>query len=111
MRPLLACVLLAAALPVLAQGFPSCRSMRMVIAYPAGGPTDLQGRILAQKLSEKWGQQLVVENRGGGGTVIATTSLRKRMLMAARCCSLRCLSPSTLSSFRNCRTNRKSSRR
>jgi tripartite-type tricarboxylate transporter receptor subunit TctC len=77
LRHLLACALLAAALPVVAQGFPSCRSMRMVIAYPAGGPTDLQGRILAQKLSERWGQQLVVENRGGGGTVIATTVVAK----------------------------------
>jgi tripartite-type tricarboxylate transporter receptor subunit TctC len=70
-------VLLASALSSHAQGFPTCKAMRMVIAYPAGGPTDLQGRILAQKLSEKWGQQLVVENRGGGGTVIATTVVAK----------------------------------
>jgi tripartite-type tricarboxylate transporter receptor subunit TctC len=62
---------------VLAQVFPSCKSMRMVIAYPAGGGTDYQGRILAQKLSEKWGQTLVVENRGGGGTVIATAIVAK----------------------------------
>jgi tripartite-type tricarboxylate transporter receptor subunit TctC len=74
---LFACTLLAAALPCFAQGFPSCTAMRMVIAYPAGGPTDLQGRILAQELAEKWGQSLVVENRGGGGTVIATTVVAK----------------------------------
>ena len=74
---LAACAALAIPLPGLAQGFPSCSAMRMVIAYPAGGPTDLQGRILAKELTEKWGQNLVVENRGGGGTVIATTVVAK----------------------------------
>ncbi len=63
--------------PALSQTFPSCNSMRMVIAYPAGGGTDIQGRIIAQKLSEKWGKNVVVENRGGGGTVIATAIVAK----------------------------------
>ncbi len=77
LRCLIICAVLASALPCLAQGFPACNAMRMVIAYPAGGPTDLQGRILAKELAEKWGQSLVVENRGGGGTVIATTVVAK----------------------------------
>jgi tripartite-type tricarboxylate transporter receptor subunit TctC len=51
---------------------PECSLTRMIIAYPAGGPTDALGRLVAQKLGEKWGRSIVVENRGGGGTVIAT---------------------------------------
>jgi tripartite-type tricarboxylate transporter receptor subunit TctC len=68
---------LAAAPLTNAQVFPACKSTRMVIAYPAGGGADIQGRILAQKLSERWGQNIVVENRGGGGTVIATAIVAK----------------------------------
>ncbi len=60
-----------------AQGFPACKTLRVVIAYPAGGPTDTQGRIIAQKLGEKLAQNVVVENRGGGGTVIATAFVAK----------------------------------
>ena len=61
----------------LADNFPSCKVMRFVIAYPAGGGTDFQGRLLAQKLSEKWKKNIVVENRGGGDTVIATSIVAK----------------------------------
>jgi tripartite-type tricarboxylate transporter receptor subunit TctC len=76
-RSLLACLFLALAIPACAQGFPACKGMRLVIAYPAGGPTDTQGRIIAQKLAEKWAQSIVIENRGGGGTVIATAVVAK----------------------------------
>lgn len=71
------CFLFGFSAPAFSQTFPSCNSMRMVIAYPAGGGTDIQGRIIAQKLSEKWGRNVVVENRGGGGTVIATAIVAK----------------------------------
>ena len=66
--------LTAAALAVLpaaalAQSYPS-RVVRMVIPYGPGGPTDIVGRVLAQKLTESLGQQVIVENRlGAGGTV------------------------------------------
>ncbi len=76
-RVLFGGLLLAAAVPGYAQGLPACKGMRLVIAYPAGGPTDTQGRIIAQKLAEKWAQPMVVENRGGGGTVIATSVVAK----------------------------------
>ena len=71
------CLLSAVIWPAHAQGFPACKTLRLVIAYPAGGPTDTQGRIIAQKLGEKLGQSIVVENRGGGGTVIATAFVAK----------------------------------
>src|SRR6266851_467144 len=49
-----------------AQTYPD-RPVRMLIAFPAGGTIDTLGRILAQKLTEGWGQNVVVENRPGGG--------------------------------------------
>lgn len=52
-----------------AQNFPN-KSLRMVIHFPPGGPTDFVGRALAQKLSEAWKQQILVENRPGAGGII-----------------------------------------
>ena len=47
-----------------AQSFPS-KSIRMIIGFPPGGGTDIVGRIVAQKLSEVLGQQVLPDNRGG----------------------------------------------
>ena len=49
-----------------AQNYPD-RSVKILIAFPAGGTIDTLGRILAQKMSEAWGQSVVVENRPGAG--------------------------------------------
>src|SRR5690348_9687547 len=49
-----------------AQNFPE-RPMTMVIPFAAGGPTDVLGRIIAARMSERLGQQVVVENVGGAG--------------------------------------------
>jgi tripartite-type tricarboxylate transporter receptor subunit TctC len=43
------------------------RPIRLIVPFPAGGPTDAIARILQQKLTEVWGQQIVVDNRGGAG--------------------------------------------
>jgi tripartite-type tricarboxylate transporter receptor subunit TctC len=59
-------VLLAAASMALAQSYPT-RPMTMIIPFAAGGPTDVLGRVLAQRMSEILGQQIVVENVGGAG--------------------------------------------
>jgi tripartite-type tricarboxylate transporter receptor subunit TctC len=50
-------------------GWPS-RPVRLIVPFPPGGGTDAVGRILSPRLSEMWGQQLVIENRGGAGSNI-----------------------------------------
>jgi tripartite-type tricarboxylate transporter receptor subunit TctC len=56
--------------PALADTYPS-RPIKWVVPFPAGGTTDLLARVLSQPLSERLGQQVVVENKPGGGTNIA----------------------------------------
>jgi len=52
-----------------AQAWPA-RHVRLIVPFPPGGGTDAIARVVAGKLSEVWGQQMVVENRGGGGANI-----------------------------------------
>ena len=54
-----------------AQTYPG-KTVRMVVPYPPGAFNDQLARTLAQKLSEKWKQPVLVDNRPGGGTIIAT---------------------------------------
>jgi tripartite-type tricarboxylate transporter receptor subunit TctC len=55
---------------VLAQPYPS-KPIRVICSFPVGGIADIYGRIIAGKLSEQWGQAIVVDNRTGAGGVIA----------------------------------------
>jgi tripartite-type tricarboxylate transporter receptor subunit TctC len=50
------------------------RPVRVIVPYPAGGPTDVIGRLVAQHLSDTLGQQFYVENIGGGGGIIGFTT-------------------------------------
>jgi tripartite-type tricarboxylate transporter receptor subunit TctC len=60
----------------MAAGYPS-RPVRMVVSFAAGGPTDILARIMAQQLSQRLGQQFVVENKpGAGGNIGAETVVR-----------------------------------
>ncbi len=54
-----------------AQNYPT-KTVRMIVPYPPGGGNDALGRLFAQKLTEAWGQQVIVDNRGGAGTTIGT---------------------------------------
>ena len=66
----------AGALPLLgaAQTYP-VKSIRMIVPFPAGGGVDFMGRIIAQKLSERLGQQVVIDNRGGSNGIIGLQAL------------------------------------
>jgi tripartite-type tricarboxylate transporter receptor subunit TctC len=68
---IVAVLLAAAALPALAQQYPT-KPVRAIIAFPAGSATDIIGRIITQKVSEYWGQQIIADNRGGAGGSIAS---------------------------------------
>ena len=72
LRSILSALALAAA-PFCAgaQSFPS-KPIRMIVAFPAGGATDLVARAMAQRLTDKWQQQVIVDNRSGAGGVIGT---------------------------------------
>ena len=59
-----------------AQAWPS-RFVRLIVPFPPGGGTDAIARIVAGKLSDIWGQQVVVENRGGGATNIGTEAVAR----------------------------------
>ncbi len=57
-----------------ADAFPT-RHLRLVVPFPPGGAVDNAARIIANRLSEMWGQQMVVENKGGAGGNIAAMSV------------------------------------
>ena len=66
------CTLVCALLTVtttFAADFPS-KPIRLIVPYPPGGGNDTIARLLAQKVQEDWGQQLIVDNRPGAGTTI-----------------------------------------
>jgi len=72
------CVLLigAAVAQERADTFPG-RSIKIVVPFPAGGPSDVLARMIGQKMSEDWGQPVVVENRVGANTVLGAQQVAK----------------------------------
>jgi tripartite-type tricarboxylate transporter receptor subunit TctC len=73
---LLTAVTLAFSCVVHAQDYPS-RPIRMILGFAPGGSTDLVARVVAQKMSEAWGQQVVVDNRPGANGMIGADIVAK----------------------------------
>jgi tripartite-type tricarboxylate transporter receptor subunit TctC len=76
MRRLLLVLALALSAAAVAQSYPQ-RAVRMVVPFPAGGPTDVLTRVVSQKLSERWRQPVVVENKPGAGGSIGADFVAK----------------------------------
>ena len=69
-----AVMLAAASLPGFAQNYPS-KPIRLIVPFPPGGGNDVIGRVVGAKLSERWGQQVIVDNRGGANGMIGLQML------------------------------------
>lgn len=71
LQSFLVAVMLLMAASVTAQSYPT-RPVRLIVGFPPGGAADILGRVAAQQLTERLGQQVVVDNRGGAGGLVAT---------------------------------------
>ena len=69
-------ILSLSAISSFAQNFPT-KPVHMFIGFPAGTSTDILARVLAQKLGDMWGQQVVADNRAGAGSSIAAAAVAK----------------------------------
>ena len=69
-------VLALAALPAAAQIYPS-KPVKLVVPYPPGGVADLLARTVGQRLSEQWGQPVIVENRPGAAQIIGAETVAR----------------------------------
>ena len=64
---------LIAAAPALAQQWPT-RNVRFILTLGPGSGTDIGGRLIADRLSKKWGQPVVIENKPGGDGIVAISA-------------------------------------
>jgi len=76
MNKILAVICLFLSASVVAQPYPS-KPIRMVVAFPPGGPVDVIARLVSPKVTDALGQQVVIENVGGGGGNIAAQRVAK----------------------------------
>jgi len=76
-RWLCAALLVALALSAGAQQPYPAKPIRIISPYPAGGTTDILARMVGPKLTESWGQQVLVDNRPGGNTIIGSEAMVK----------------------------------
>jgi tripartite-type tricarboxylate transporter receptor subunit TctC len=76
-RGLMGAAMGAAAAPAMAQGNWPDRPVRIVVGFPAGGPTDFPARLLQEPLQRAWGQALIIENRAGASGILASEVVAK----------------------------------
>src|SRR5256885_1584977 len=76
LRALLLAVAALATSPSAAQNYPN-RTIRFIVPFGAGGPTDVFTRALGEELRKSLGQPIVMENRPGAGTIIGTTEVAR----------------------------------
>src|SRR5258708_996813 len=69
-------VLVAWSGPLAAQEFPN-RTIKLIVPFPAGGPSDTIGRVLVDKMSSLLGQSMVIENRAGAGGLLGINAVAK----------------------------------
>jgi tripartite-type tricarboxylate transporter receptor subunit TctC len=67
-----------------AQDYPN-RTVRIIVPFPAGGTADAMPRVIADYLSRKWGQPVVIENRSGAGGNVGAEAAYKSGPTATRC--------------------------
>ena len=67
-------LLLAFATPLMAQTFPN-KPIRIIVPFPPGGGNDVIARVVAQKLNERLGQQVVIDNRAGANGIVGLQAL------------------------------------
>ena len=72
----IAALLGSAAAPVFGQNYPS-RSITMIVPFAPGGPADVLGRLIGQKMGEDLGQQVIIDNRPGANTIIGAQVVAK----------------------------------
>ncbi len=65
------CAMLSASRLIYAAGFPE-KPIRLIVPFPPGGSPDVVARLLATKLTERWGQSVLVDNRSGAGGLIGS---------------------------------------
>ena len=75
-RVITAAALALCAAPISAQSYPT-KTVRLVVPFSPGGSTDVTARLLAQKLTEAWRQQVIVDNRAGAGGNIGAESVAR----------------------------------
>src|SRR5260221_7635892 len=76
LRPILGTLLAALTAAAFAQPYPA-KTIHLLVAFPAGGPVDIIARLIAPKMGELLGQQIVVENKVGASGKVATAELAK----------------------------------
>jgi len=74
--PALAAAAAAAAAAEDGASYPQ-RTIHIIVPFPAGGPTDILARVIGQRMSDDWGQPVVIENRPGGDTMIAAQQVAR----------------------------------